>query len=292
MGKTLVITEKPSVAGDIAGALGGFSKGKDFFESEKWIISSAVGNLLEICPPKGVEPVRGKWSLANLPVIPKTFSLKPQPKTESRLKLLIKLIRRPDVSSVINACDAGREGELIFRYILQYAKSKLPIRRLWLQSMTPEAIRKGFESLRTDEEMLPLAAAAACRSEADWLIGINGTRAMTAFNSREGGFLKTTVGRVQTPTLTMIVEREEEIQSFVPKAYYELHGTFGCQAGQYAGTWFDPNFTKKPEDKDGRAQRIWNKEEAEAIFQKCLGKTGTVTEESKKKTELSPLFLI
>ena len=290
MGKTLVITEKPSVAGDIAGALGGFSKGKDFFESEKWIISSAVGHLLEICPPPGVEPVRGKWSLANLPVIPKTFSLKPQPKTESRLKLLIKLIRRPDVSSVINACDAGREGELIFRYILQYAKSKLPIRRLWLQSMTPEAIRKGFESLRTDEEMLPLAAAAACRSEADWLIGINGTRAMTAFNPREGGFLKTTVGRVQTPTLTMIVEREEEIQSFVPKAYYELHGTFGCQAGQYAGTWFDPNFTKKPEDKDGRAQRIWNKEEAEAIFQKCLGKTGTVTEESKKKTELSPLL--
>lgn len=291
MGKMLVIAEKPSVAGDIARALGGFSKKEDFFESEEFVVSSAVGHLLEICPPPGVEPAKGKWSLVNLPVIPKTFSLKPYPKTESRLKLLIKLMKRKDVSGVVNACDAGREGELIFRYILQYSQSQLPIQRLWLQSMTAAAIREGFERLRPNEEMLPLADAAACRSEADWLIGINGTRAMTAFNSREGGFLKTTVGRVQTPTLTMIVEREEKIQSFNPKAYFEIHVTFGCEAGQYVGIWFNPDFSKSTEDKDSKAQRIWNKEEAESILKECVGKAGTVTEESKKKTELSqPLF--
>ena len=293
MGKILVIAEKPSVAVDITRALGGFSndKNKDFFESEEFVVSSAMGHLLEICPPPGVESAKGKWSLANLPVIPKTFSLKPNPKTESRLKLLIKLMKRKDVSGIINACDAGREGELIFRYILQYSESELPIRRLWLQSMTAQAIREGFRRLRTDEEMLPLADAAACRSEADWLIGINGTRAMTAFNSREGGFLKTTVGRVQTPTLTMIVEREEKIQSFIPKAYFEIHGTFGCEAGQYVGIWFNPDFSRSAEDKDSKAQRIWKKEEAERILKECVGQTGIVAEESKKKTELSqPLF--
>lgn len=290
MGKTLVIAEKPSVAGDIARALGGFTKKDDFFESENYIVSSAVGHLLEICPPEGVEPARGKWSLANLPVLPQYFDLQPQAKTESRLKLLLRLMKRKDVTALINACDAGREGELIFRHIVHYAKSKLPLQRLWLQSMTKSSIQEGFQRLRTDGEMQPLAEAAVCRSEADWLVGINGTRAITAFNSRGGGFQKTTVGRVQTPTLTMIVEREESIRAFVSRAYYELHGTFSCAAGAYEGVWFNPSFVKDANDKDSKADRIWKREEAEEIQAQCVGKPGTVREESKKKTEISPLL--
>jgi DNA topoisomerase-3 len=290
MGKTLVIAEKPSVAGDIARALGKFEKKEDYYENENFLICSALGHLLELCLPEGVEPARGKWSLTNLPVIPKAFDLRPQTKTEPRLKLLMKLMKRKDVESLINACDAGREGELIFKYITQYAKCKLPSKRLWLQSMTANAIREGFESLRGEAEMSPLGNAAVCRSEADWLVGINGTRAMTAFNSRGGGFQKTTVGRVQTPTLTMIVEREEKIRAFKARPYYELHAVFGCQAGEYEGVWTDLNFKKDPDNKDLKPERLWDQKQAEAIRAECLGKTGTVTEESKKKTELSPLL--
>ena len=259
MGKTLVIAEKPSVANDIARALGGFEKKEDYFENEEFLICSALGHLLELCLPEGVEPARGKWSLTNLPVIPRQFDLRPQSKSEPRLKLLMKLMKRKDVSALINACDAGREGELIFKYITQYAKCKLPSRRLWLQSMTANAIREGFESLRGEEEMSPLGNAAVCRSEADWLVGINGTRAMTAFNSRGGGFQKTTVGRVQTPTLTMIVEREEKIRAFKARPYYELHAVFGCQAGEYEGVWTDLKFKKDPDNKDLKPERLWDR---------------------------------
>src|SRR4029079_644789 len=184
MGKALIIAEKPSVAGDIAKAIGGFKRVDDYFESDKYIVSSAVGHLLELIAPEGVEAVRGKWTFKALPVIPPHFDLRPIEKSESRLKVLTKLIKRKDVDALINACDAGREGELIFRYIVQHAKVDKPIQRLWLQSMTPAAIRDGFAHLRTDGEMIPLADAATCRSESDWLIGINGTRAMTAFNSK------------------------------------------------------------------------------------------------------------
>ena len=175
MSKALIIAEKPSVAGDIARALGGFKKHADFYESEQYVISSAVGHLLELVPPAGVEAARGRWSFAHLPVIPPHFDLQPIEKTENRLKLLKKLIKRPDVDGLINACDAGREGELIFRNIVKHARAKQPIKRLWLQSMTPGAIREGFERLRDDKDMLPLADAAYSRSEADWLVGINGT---------------------------------------------------------------------------------------------------------------------
>src|SRR5947209_3039131 len=176
MGKTLIIAEKPSVAGDIAKALGGFKKVDDYFESEQYVLSSAVGHLLTIVPPEGVEAARGKWTFKNLPVIPPHFDLEPIEKSESRLKLLKKLIKRDDVDGLINACDAGREGELIFRNIVKYTKAKQPIQRLWLQSMTPASIREGFAKLRADHEMVPLADAAVSRSEADWLVGINGTR--------------------------------------------------------------------------------------------------------------------
>jgi DNA topoisomerase-3 len=288
MGKTLIIAEKPSVAGDIAKALGMFAKNADYYENDDYVISSAVGHLLTICVPEQFEVKRGKWTFAHLPVIPPHFDLLPIEKNEARLKVLLKLIKRKDVTAFVNACDAGREGELIFRYIVQYAKSDKPIQRLWLQSMTPAAIRDGFAHLRTDAEMMPLADAATCRSESDWLIGINGTRAMTAFNSKTGGFHLTTVGRVQTPTLAILVEREEKIKKFVSRDYWEIHGTFVAQAGEYVGRWFDEKFSKKEGDDQLRAERVWDIKFAEAIREKCFGKPGIVTEESKPTTSMSP----
>ncbi|HEX3988257.1 MAG TPA: DNA topoisomerase, partial [Verrucomicrobiae bacterium] len=292
MGKALIIAEKPSVATDISKALGGFSKLDDHFESDKFILSSAVGHLLELCLPEGVEVKRGTWTFAHLPVIPERFDLRPIEKSENRLKQLLRLIKRKDVDRLINACDAGREGELIFRYIVQFAHAKLPIQRLWLQSMTPASIRDGFGALREGNSMLPLADAAVCRSESDWLVGINGTRAMTAFNSKTGGFQLTTVGRVQTPTLAIVVEREEKIKKFVSRDYFELHATFAAQAGEYVGRWFDENFAKdkKDGDPDLKAERIWERAKAEAIRAKCEGKPGKVTEETKPSTQLSPLL--
>ncbi|HEY8025496.1 MAG TPA: DNA topoisomerase III [Burkholderiaceae bacterium] len=288
MSKTLIIAEKPSVANDIAKTLGGFTKHDEYFESEKYVLSSAVGHLLEIAVPEEYDVKRGKWSFAHLPMIPPHFALNPIAKTESRLKVLNKLIKRKDVTGLINACDAGREGELIFRLIAQYAKAKQPVQRLWLQSMTPGAIRDAFGHLREDKDMLPLADAARCRSEADWLIGINGTRAMTAFNSKEGGFYLTTVGRVQTPTLSIVVEREEKIKKFVPRDYWEVRGEFVCAAGIYEGRWLDTKFKKDETDPEKRAERLWSKAAAESIVAACRNKQGTVTEESKPTTSMSP----
>jgi DNA topoisomerase-3 len=291
-GKKLIIAEKPSVANDIARVLGGFTRHGEYFESDDYVLSSAVGHLLTIIPPEGVEVKRGKWSLANLPVIPAHFDLQPIERSEERLKLLTRLIKLKSVSALLNACDAGREGELIFRYIVNHAKTTKPIERLWLQSMTPASIRDGFAQLRSDKEMLPLADAAICRSEADWLVGINATRAMTAFNSKSGGFHLTTVGRVQTPTLAILVEREEKIKKFVSRDYFEVHANFACKAGEYGGRWFDEKFTKdkKSEDGDIKAERLWDNARAEAIRAKCAGKSGVVEEESKPSTQLSPLL--
>ena len=288
MTKTLIIAEKPSVANDIAKSLGGFTKHDEYFESDDYVLSSAVGHLVEIAAPEEHDVKRGKWSFANLPMIPPYFALNPIQKTESRLKLLNKLLKRKDVGAVINACDAGREGELIFRLIMQYAKAKQPIKRLWLQSMTQGAIRDAFRQLRDDTEMMPLADAARCRSEADWLIGINGTRAMTAFNSKEGGFYLTTVGRVQTPTLSIVVEREEKIKRFVPRDYWEVRAEFICAAGIYEGRWLDTQFKKDETDPEKRAERLWSKAAAESIVAACRGKTGAVTEESRPSTSMAP----
>ncbi|MBV8625512.1 MAG: DNA topoisomerase III, partial [Herbaspirillum sp.] len=288
MSKTLIIAEKPSVANDIAKTLGGFTKHDEYFESDEYILSSAVGHLLEIAVPEEYDVKRGKWSFTHLPMIPPHFALNPIAKTESRLKVLSKLIKRKDVTTLINACDAGREGELIFRLIAQYTKAKQPVKRLWLQSMTPGAIREGFAHLRDDEEMLPLANAARCRSEADWLIGINGTRAMTAFNSKEGGFYLTTVGRVQTPTLSIVVEREEKIKKFVPRDYWEVHAEFVCAAGIYKGRWLDKGHKKDENDPEKRPERLWSRAAADSIVAACRDKQGNVTEESKPTTQMSP----
>jgi len=302
--KTLVIAEKPSVAQDIVRALtpvaGKFEKHEEHFENEKYIVTSAVGHLVEIQAPEEFDVKRGKWSFANLPVIPPRFDLKPVDKTRTRLNAVVKQAKRKDVGQLVNACDAGREGELIFRLIEQYAGGKAPlgkpVKRLWLQSMTPQAIRDGFDHLRTEQQMQGLADAARSRSEADWLVGINGTRAMTAFNSRDGGFFLTTVGRVQTPTLSVVVEREEKIRKFVSRDYWEVHGTFLAEAGVYAGKWFDPQWKKPPPGPDGvadpelRADRVWNRREAEEIAEAARGKPATVTEESKPTTQASPLL--
>ncbi|MBN3749184.1 DNA topoisomerase III [Burkholderia sp. AU31652] len=290
MSKALIIAEKPSVANDIARALGGFTKHDEYYESDDFVLSSAVGHLLEIAAPEEYEVKRGKWSFAHLPVIPPHFDLNPIAKSESRLKVLTKLLKRKDVDRLINACDAGREGELIFRLIAQHAKAKQPVQRLWLQSMTPQAIRDGFANLRSDADMLPLADAARCRSEADWLVGINGTRAMTAFNSKGGGFFLTTVGRVQTPTLSIVVEREEKIRRFVPRDYWEVKAEFACAGGFYEGKWYDPKFKRDEFDPEKRDSRLWSLPAAETIVAACRDQIGTVSEESKPSTQLSPLL--
>ena len=290
MTKKLIIAEKPSVAADIAKALGGFTKHDDYYESESHVLSSAIGHLLELSCPEEFEVKRGKWSFAHLPVIPPHFALSPIEKTESRLKLLNKLIKRKDVEGLINACDAGREGELIFNYIAQHSKTTKPVQRLWLQSMTQGAIRDGFARLRHGNDMQGLGDAAVCRSESDWLVGINGTRAMTAFNSKTGGFHLTTVGRVQTPTLAIVVERERKIREFKPRSYWEVEAKFAARAGSYTGKWFDEGYKGKEEDEHARADRLWEQNKADAIRVATLGKPGIASEEAKPETRLSPLL--
>ena len=290
MAKSLVIAEKPSVAQDLARALGKFERQGDYFENENLVISSAVGHLLEIAPPEGSEPARGKWKIENLPSIPPHFDLVPIEKNAARLAVLKKLIKRKDIDRIVNACDAGREGELIFRNVVRASGIQKPQSRLWLQSMTPEAIRTAFNRLRTDAEMLPLADAAMSRAEADWLVGINSTRALTAFNSADGGFHKTPAGRVQTPTLAILVEREEKIRAFTPKTYFEVFADFAVTAGSYRGRWLDESFQKKGADEDAKAERLWDRTRAESIRAKCLGKTGEVEEEKKPTTQAPPLL--
>ena len=305
MSKTIIIAEKPSVAQDIVRALtpvaGRFDKHADHFENDRYVVTSAVGHLVEIKAPEEYDVKRGKWSFAHLPVVPPHFELAPIDKAKTRLNAVVKLVKRKDVTDIVNACDAGREGELIFRLIVQYAGignpdakgrkgGDKPIRRLWLQSMTPQAIRDGFEQLRSDAQMQGLADAARSRSEADWLVGINGTRAMTAFNSRDGGFFLTTVGRVQTPTLSIVVEREEKIRRHVARAYWEVKAQFVAAAGSYEGKWFDPRWKKNPDDAEARADRLWTAAEAEAIAAAVRGGSAAVTDEAKPSTQASPLL--
>src|SRR5213593_3110510 len=289
MSKSLIIAEKPSVASDLARALGGFKKEGDHFESDRYVISSALGHLVELALPSELDVKRGKWSFANLPIIPDEFQLKPIEKTKTRFNMLKKLMQRDDVDLLINACDAGREGELIFRYLLKLSGVEKPVSRLWLQSMTAESIRAAFEHLRPEEEMVPLSKAAVCRSESDWLVGINGTRAMTAFNNRTGGFQLTPVGRVQTPTLAILAEREDRIHHFKARTYFEVFADFEVKAGTYRGRWFREDFTKDG-DEDARAERIWDKATADEIKSRCLGKTGVATEERKPTTQAPPLL--
>jgi DNA topoisomerase-3 len=295
MAKTLIIAEKPSVAADIVKALpGSFDRQKTHFEGSDFIVSYAIGHLVSIGFPEEIDPALHKWHLDTLPILPETFPLTVLPDAKPQFAALSKLLKRKDVDVIVNACDAGREGELIFKYIFRQVFSTPPtgkaVRRLWLQSMTLDAIKDGLRHLRDDQEMVPLEHAALCRSEADWLIGINATRALTCYNSRHGGFSKTPCGRVQTPTLSLLVKREQERLAFVPKDYWELHAQFQCGLVKYPGVWIDAAFKKDQEDPDGNKKRIWEEARAAAIVEKCAGQPAKVSEESKKSNQAPPML--
>lgn len=290
--KTLIIAEKPSVAKDIAKVAGVPAKG-DVFENDAYVISSAVGHLVELCEPEDYDAKFKRWSRKTLPIVPEDFKIKPSKEkgAKDQFLKLKKLMARKDVGVVVNGCDAGREGELIFAYIYELAGSNLPVKRLWLTSMTPAAIRDGLRHLRDGSETADLCSAARCRSESDWLIGMNGTRAVTLRTSPAKGQVST-VGRVQTPTLSLIVQRELDIRNFVPKEYFRLAAEFGLAAGTYEGLYQRPDYKKPakgetPENPDDRADRIWSREEAERVFAECRAcAAGTVSEEKKRTTEI------
>lgn len=286
--KSLIIAEKPSVARDLANALGKVPKKGDWFENDEYVISSAVGHLVELFMPEDIDKKLKFWSLGSLPIVPDKFELKPITRTKPKFQELKKLLNRKDVESVINACDAGREGELIFTYIVELAKCKKPVKRLWLSSMTLTAIREAFNRLRDGDEMIPLQSAARCRSESDWLIGINGTRAITKrmFGSRAGQVA--TVGRVQTPTLAIVMERELEIRNFKPRDYWRITANFGISKGQYEGAYQKPKWRKSEDDQD-KVDRIWEAEQAEKIVEAVKqAPQAKVTEKKKRAKQIAP----
>ena len=293
--KTLIIAEKPSVARDLTQAIdGSFDNQKNYFESDKFIVTYAVGHLVTICSPPEVDERYKSWSLDLLPIIPSQFPLKEIAYNKSQLRVVSKLIKRRDVSNVINACDAGREGELIFRYIFQFVygdkKHNKIIQRLWLQSMTKGAIKEGFANLRDDESMKHLEDAAMSRSEADWLVGINASRALTGWYSRFGGFFLTPCGRVQTPTLFIIYQREKERDEFVSEPYWEIEADFSMNVGSYKAKWVNANFKKDAKNPHSKSNRLWDKKEALAIVTKCKGKKAIVTEATKSSFQSCPLL--
>ena len=289
-GKTLIIAEKPSVALDLVRVLGqkSFKNEKTHYESDTTIVSHAIGHLVEIADPKEIDEKYKKWEMSTLPMLPKEFPLVATPATKGQLSALSKLIKRKDVTTIVNACDAGREGELIFFYILQYVlKGKFTgktIKRLWMQSMTPAAIKEAFENMRDGSEMENLKAAALCRSEADWLIGMNGSRGLTAYNSSMGGFQVTPCGRVQTPTLAIIVNREEERLQFVPQKFWTVEAEFDNDGDHYQGKWFVADGKEKQ-------KQIFDEKKVKEILKKCKGKTGTVEETSAPSLQkCGPLY--
>lgn len=295
--KYLIIAEKPSVATDLSRALakplGKFSKkGKSrdaqYFENENAAITSAVGHLVELKMPTGPNGKNLPWNFKVLPAIPEKFELQPIEKTHARLKHVLGLAKKKEFDVIVNACDAGREGELIFQYIMDIGEINKPVKRLWMQSMTTGAIQEAWQRLRDGEEMRNLADAAKCRSESDWLVGLNSTRALTCFRSRHGGFNITAAGRVQTPTLAILAKREREIKAFKPEDYWEVHADFAVATGNYPGRWIDPDFKKSDDQPHGRPERIWDRQQAALIEQRCTGKTGTVTEETKPTRQIAP----
>lgn len=295
--KYLIIAEKPSVATDLSKALAsklgkfekkGKSRDAQYFENENAAITSAVGHLVELKMPTGPNGKNLPWNFKVLPAIPESFELQPIEKTQARLKHVLSLAKKKEFDVIVNACDAGREGELIFQYIMDIGDIRKPVKRLWMQSMTTGAIQEAWDKLRAGEEMSNLADAAKCRSESDWLVGLNSTRALTCFRSRHGGFNITAAGRVQTPTLAILAKREREIKAFKPEDYWEVHADFAVAKGIYEGRWIDPNFKKDDTQPHARAERIWDKATAELIRSRCEGKTGIVSEEKKPTKQIAP----
>lgn len=295
--KYLIIAEKPSVATDLSKALakhlGKFEKkGKNrdaqYFVNDNAAITSAVGHLVELKMPTGPNGKNLPWNFKVLPAIPKQFELQPIEQTHNRLKHVLGLAKKNEFDVIVNACDAGREGELIFQYIMDIGKINKPVKRLWMQSMTNAAILEAWDKLRDGEQMSNLADAAKCRSESDWLVGLNSTRALTCFRSRHGGFNITAAGRVQTPTLAILAKREREIQAFSPEDYWEIHAEFAVANGVYPGKWIEPNFSKDSQQAHGRAERVWDRATAEKIQQRCQGKRGIVSETTKASKQIAP----
>src|SRR5882757_6549144 len=288
--KTLIIAEKPSVAADLARSLGKVPKSGDHYENDEYVISSAVGHLVELLMPEDIDKKKyGFWRLEMLPIIPEKFQLKPIEQSKDRYNQLKKLLARKDINLVVNACDAGREGELIFVYLYQLTKSKLPVKRAWMQTMTNEGIKTAFQNLRDGDQMKGLADAARCRSESDWLIGINGTRALTKrmLGSRAGNVAS--VGRVQTPTLAIVYARELEIRNFKPRPYWRVTASFEIAKGAYESVYQRPNFKKAENDEHDRIDRVWEKALAEAVLAACQGQPlAAVSEEKKASTQAAP----
>lgn len=296
MAKTLIIAEKPSVAGDLARVLGkklGKFKKDDAsgsYVNDSLIITSAVGHLVEQKKPQTEDGKSLPWKMEYLPVMPKSMELEPIAKSADRLKKVLKLARSKDVSALVNACDAGREGELIFRNIIRFGKIKKPLKRLWMQSMTDDAILEAWDTLKSDDEMTNLADAAVCRSESDWLVGLNSTRALTVLQSSAGGFNITPTGRVQTPTLALLAARQKDILAFTPEEYSEVRATFRAKAGTYEGKWFDPEWKKDEKAPQRTKERIWDAEVAAAIAKRCQGRPGQVKEVKKPVSVPAPLL--
>src|SRR5919106_4536775 len=273
MGKTLVIAEKPSVARDLASALPGSykqAKEKTHLEGDDYVITWAVGHLVGLAEPDAYDPKLKKWRYADLPIIPEEFKLVPNDdRAAKQLRAIHKLMADQEVDRIVNACDAGREGELIFAYVYETAKAKKPVQRLWLSSMTKKAISEAFAHLRDGDEMKPLEAAARSRSEADWVVGMNATRA-ASIRLRAAFDGAVSLGRVQTPTLALVARREEEIRAFKPEPYWLVEGRFAAsQERLYSGRYLG-------------GKRI-AEEEAAGIVEACTGQAGAITKLEKKE---------
>ena len=279
--KECIITEKPSVAADIAATLGGFKKEKGFFESTNRIITWSIGHLVQLVPPESYTPLWKAWKRETLPMIPEVFELETTKAGVSQFRIIKSILARKDLSYLVNACDAGREGELIFRYLTQILGCKLPVKRLWISSLTPSEIQKGIDALAdqemNDQKYEQLFLAARCRSESDWLVGMNASRAVTLGQRKQGNRQVYSMGRVQTPTLALLVNREEEILHFVPQPFWKLNVNFLSEVGEYDGSWF-----RKEED------RFLNKEDGEKIASLIKNQNGSVIQYKKQVKKEAP----
>jgi DNA topoisomerase-3 len=282
MSKTLVIAEKPSVGRDLARVLPGpFQKHEGWLEGPEHIVTWAVGHLVQLAEPDEYDPKFKKWKMDDLPIVPDRFKLVVRDeRSKKQMSVIRKLLVNEQVAKVVNACDAGREGELIFAYLYEKAGSKLPVQRLWLQSMTKQAIESAFGTLRPGAEMAKLEEAARSRSEADWIVGMNATRAAT-IRLRSSFDGAVSLGRVQTPTLAILARREEEIRAFVPEPYWLVDAVFAAEGERvYEGRFHA-----------GAKPRLATAAEAEAIVAACRDQVGEITKlETTRRKERAPLL--
>jgi DNA topoisomerase III len=282
MPKTLVIAEKPSVGTDLARVLKGpFKKGEGVLEGPEHVITWAVGHLVQLAEPDEYDAKFKRWRMEDLPIVPDRFKLVVRDeRSRKQMSVVTKQIGRDDIADVVNACDAGREGELIFAYLYEKAKGKKPVQRLWLNSMTSAAMKSAFEVLRPSEDFARLEQAARSRSEADWIVGMNATRAAT-IRLRSSFDGAVSLGRVQTPTLALIARREEEIKAFVPEPYWLVDASFEADGARtYEGRYHA-----------GAKPRIATGEEAAAIVAACVGKPGKITKlDKKEQREKAPML--